>query len=484
MFQNMNPLDRNTAILEIGIMLLVAVLIGFVTAWLIQQARRNAAAQRKDGPLQKAQAQIAQLQQAIARQNSVTTEQKAEIGRLQKAAGAAQRLPELEKKLKQAETDRASLRQQVRKFQADLAAQSQAPATSPVPTAQVDQLQQEIATLTRQQKTLQHQLAKAEAAKEDTARLDRLQKELATQRTENKRLRGQLDQQSPANAELASLQTQLASEKSQAESLGQQLRTAQAALKQAEEAAGQLPDLRQRLKQTEAAHLAAQAQISRDAAKTDAARKAQAQAAADLKAQLEAAEQTRAALETEVEKLRATAATTPAPTMTADEEMAWLRREREDQEAEISELETRILQLEKDNASWRSRARAKVDTTQTDLLRQVTAERDALLAQVATLTAAPAEVPEMAATEEAPALNFAHLGKNKRGRKSDLSRIHGIGPVIEQKLNALGIQTFKQVSRLTEADMSQIDAALALFPGRVKREKWVKQAKKLMKEGG
>lgn len=41
MFSELNPLGRDTAILEILIMLLGAFLIGFFTAWLIQQARRK-----------------------------------------------------------------------------------------------------------------------------------------------------------------------------------------------------------------------------------------------------------------------------------------------------------------------------------------------------------------------------------------------------------------------------------------------------------
>lgn len=42
MFQNLNPLDKSTATLEILIMLLIAFLIGFIIAWLLKRNNSNA----------------------------------------------------------------------------------------------------------------------------------------------------------------------------------------------------------------------------------------------------------------------------------------------------------------------------------------------------------------------------------------------------------------------------------------------------------
>ena len=78
-----------------------------------------------------------------------------------------------------------------------------------------------------------------------------------------------------------------------------------------------------------------------------------------------------------------------------------------------------------------------------------------------------------------PDVDFSHLGTATADQKDDLTRINGIGPVVENKLNQLGIYTFAQISRLSEADMERIDEVLQLFPGRVKRETWVAQAAKL-----
>ena len=61
----------------------------------------------------------------------------------------------------------------------------------------------------------------------------------------------------------------------------------------------------------------------------------------------------------------------------------------------------------------------------------------------------------------------------------DLQRIKGVGPFIEDKLNALGIYTFEQVGNMTSEIEEQVNIAIEFFSGRIKRDKWAKQAKKL-----
>jgi predicted flap endonuclease-1-like 5' DNA nuclease len=63
----------------------------------------------------------------------------------------------------------------------------------------------------------------------------------------------------------------------------------------------------------------------------------------------------------------------------------------------------------------------------------------------------------------------------------DLKKIKGIGPVIEKKLNMLGIVSFKQISELNEEAIDQISHTLKFFPDRIKRDHWVNQARELSK---
>jgi molybdopterin-containing oxidoreductase family membrane subunit len=61
----------------------------------------------------------------------------------------------------------------------------------------------------------------------------------------------------------------------------------------------------------------------------------------------------------------------------------------------------------------------------------------------------------------------------------DLKKISGVGPVMEKKLNQLGIYTFDQVSRMTNEDYDLFDEIIGEFPGRAKRDDWAGQASNL-----
>jgi small subunit ribosomal protein S2 len=63
-----------------------------------------------------------------------------------------------------------------------------------------------------------------------------------------------------------------------------------------------------------------------------------------------------------------------------------------------------------------------------------------------------------------------------RGAPDDLSKLHGAGPQIVQKLNDAGIYHYWQITAMTEADIAKIDADLTLN-GRIGRDGWVEQAR-------
>lgn len=62
----------------------------------------------------------------------------------------------------------------------------------------------------------------------------------------------------------------------------------------------------------------------------------------------------------------------------------------------------------------------------------------------------------------------------------NLQTIHGIGPVIEQSLNDLGITSFQQIAHLSRKEIQEIADVLQIFPGRIERDNWVGSAKKLV----
>ncbi|MGC4023787.1 MAG: proton-conducting membrane transporter [Mesorhizobium sp.] len=80
------------------------------------------------------------------------------------------------------------------------------------------------------------------------------------------------------------------------------------------------------------------------------------------------------------------------------------------------------------------------------------------------------------APAEKPAVSKAKLASSSK--KDNLRRLIGIGPVNERKLNKHGITSFAQIAAWTTADIKKVEEFLE-FDGRIKREKWVQQAKLL-----
>lgn len=93
--------------------------------------------------------------------------------------------------------------------------------------------------------------------------------------------------------------------------------------------------------------------------------------------------------------------------------------------------------------------------------------------------AAPAAEKETpaAASEDAPVALFTA----PEGKADDLKKISGVGPVLEKKLNALGITSYAQVAAFSADDIARVDDALS-FKGRIERDNWLEQAKDLAGE--
>ena len=99
---------------------------------------------------------------------------------------------------------------------------------------------------------------------------------------------------------------------------------------------------------------------------------------------------------------------------------------------------------------------------------------------IATTTAtATAGATAVAATPSAPAGAAPELlSAPRNGEKDNLTRIKGICVKIDETLNEIGIYHFDQIASWNEENVAWVDANVA-FPGRVKREAWVEQAKAL-----
>ncbi|MCB1875343.1 MAG: hypothetical protein KDH88_05150 [Chromatiales bacterium] len=95
--------------------------------------------------------------------------------------------------------------------------------------------------------------------------------------------------------------------------------------------------------------------------------------------------------------------------------------------------------------------------------------------EVKTLRKALARLERDYAPKETPAETS---GDAINADSDDLKIINGIGPVLERKLNGLGITRFAQIAAWSPEDVEKISANLD-FKGRIEREEWVRQAQGL-----
>ncbi len=89
----------------------------------------------------------------------------------------------------------------------------------------------------------------------------------------------------------------------------------------------------------------------------------------------------------------------------------------------------------------------------------------------------PANTNEMPEAAE-PSEPFELLAA-PRGAPDDMTKLTGVGPQLAQKINDAGLYHYWQVAAMTPPDITKLDADLKLN-GRVGRDGWVEQARKLL----
>jgi len=62
----------------------------------------------------------------------------------------------------------------------------------------------------------------------------------------------------------------------------------------------------------------------------------------------------------------------------------------------------------------------------------------------------------------------------------NLQKIRGIGPALERRLNNSGIHRFQQIAQMSEKELANIAAELAISPTLAARDGWIKQACELL----
>lgn len=78
-------------------------------------------------------------------------------------------------------------------------------------------------------------------------------------------------------------------------------------------------------------------------------------------------------------------------------------------------------------------------------------------------------------------INFNRLGRGDARNADDFKKIVGIGPLVEEKLNDIGIYNYSQLVNLTDQDIEIVTSLIDFFPGRIVRDDWRGQASALLK---
>ena len=111
-----------------------------------------------------------------------------------------------------------------------------------------------------------------------------------------------------------------------------------------------------------------------------------------------------------------------------------------------------------------------------DTLKTIIREKTGATPKTVRLVAAKKEKQPAAVTTGVTAAEAAT-------QADDLKKISGIGPKLEQVLNAMGIRSYVQIAGWSEDDIAKIDDQLKLN-GRVSRDDWRGQANALPKSNG
>ena len=113
-----------------------------------------------------------------------------------------------------------------------------------------------------------------------------------------------------------------------------------------------------------------------------------------------------------------------------------------------------------------ARLLAQVDELQSEKRRA-----DTLQAELDKLRAMIEHLPGLTLVEPPPL-----IAADPSASADDLKAIKGIGPVLEKKLNSMGISQYRQIAHWTEAHVNYYQAMLPEFKNRIARDRWVESA--------
>jgi len=442
MFQNVNPLDKSTAMLEIFIMVAGAALIGFFVGWLFQKLQRD----KLKADLRFTGDKLNTLQG----KSEASIKEQSELTRL--VDDLRSRKDALFSELETQKSENAKLEERLTALPAQ---------DSPDNKDLLDK----IALLEKQRGELQTELENVNENSGDNGELEALRSDLKEAEARTEELKSQLKANESDQSQLQEierLKIKLSASGAEQHRLRNQVETLSHNTRHRDEV-NRLETVIENLK-TEKNEIVANAQSV--AAPAPVSNNEELQA---LKDEVRKLENQYKDLEVEYEELEDKLEERPLtpfdPTEVAD-----LRIKVAALEDEKQTFQDRISKLEKLEPSTpegsSSEDRPESPSTDNDLT--------LMDPQDSSLTYDDYQKRKKSLLKS--------VGKATEAEKDSFSKIVGIGPFIEAKLNSIGIFTYEQISRFSESDIDHVTRLIEFFPGRIERDGWVRQAGKLLKK--
>lgn len=503
MFSDLNPLDKSTALLEIGIMLLGAFLIGLIFAFLFFKARKKQKSAAENLP----EADKKELEQLRKSAKSWKEKLKAKddeiAGLKQNSTGNKNERQALEIELNEIKAKLVLLEKEKVELADELKVAEQVPKVREdeidLLKGEKEKLEKKIGELQKKIETLEKNDSgneMIESLKAENRKLEKANQELDAS---VKKLREDAKKLAVLHAEHEALERAKLKAEGSVNVVQKQMEDVAAAKEQTEKDLKIALEEKEKLeKELKAVKAGANTEKQREANADEQRQKWQKEA--------EAREQEAEELRKRLKELQDKAVGNPAANAQSGAAVTELRAKLKQSETEADKLRKQVSNLEDELAKGESGGE---DTLNTRIIHKLTMERDQLKKELEALKSGNVESPapkkEPVKKESVPFrkdngpvanppapkkqgiqlnpevdYNFSHLGTPPEGFSDDLTKIDGISTEIADLLRDIGIKTYFQMAQLNEADRFTLDRLFSFEPGTVKNEKWVKQAKKMV----
>jgi|GEM_PF-4381280 len=145
--------------------------------------------------------------------------------------------------------------------------------------------------------------------------------------------------------------------------------------------------------------------------------------------------------------------------------------------AQVENLEEQVEEADREAAN----ARREIEGERAEN-RRLTEELKQLSSKVEHLERVDEPVRPVAVETTTEPLHPSWLLTAPEGKADDLKKIKGIGPALEQSMNALGIFHFHQIASWAAKDVEWATSQIDTLRGRVERDDWVEQAANLQRK--